>query len=59
MITINNKKRFLLKRYESCTPLIKILQGMDNKMIIYNVIKQSVEFFEVVKLIDIYVTVYL
>lgn len=49
----------MLKRYESCTPLIKILQGMDNKMIIYNVIKQSVEFFEVVKLIDIYVTVYL
>lgn len=32
---------------------------MDNKMIIYNVIKQSVEFFEIVKLIDIYVTVYL
>lgn len=32
---------------------------MDNKMIIYNVIKQSVKFFEVVKLIDIYVTVYL
>lgn len=31
------------------TPPIKILQGMDNKMITCNVIKQSVEFFEVVK----------
>lgn len=37
------------------TPPIKILQEMDNKMIIYNVIKQSVEFFEVVKLIGIFI----
>lgn len=28
---------------------------MDNKMIIYDVIKQSVEFFEVVKLIGIFI----
>lgn len=37
------------------TPPIKILQGMDNKMITCNVIKQSVEFFEVVKLIGIFI----
>lgn len=37
------------------TPPIKILQRMDNKMITYNVIKQSVEFFEVVKLIGIFI----
>lgn len=37
------------------TPSIKILQGMDNKMIIYDVIEQSVEFFEVVKLIGIFI----
>lgn len=28
---------------------------MDNKMIIYDVIEQSVEFFEVVKLIGIFI----
>lgn len=45
----------ILKRYESCDTTDKNLKGMDNKMITYNVIKQSVEFFEVVKLIGIFI----
>lgn len=45
----------ILKRYESCDTTDKNLKGMDNKMITYNVIEQSVEFFKVVKLIGIFI----